>query len=31
MFKALLLSRNADKSTTATLTELDDSALPPAT
>ena len=29
MFKALLLSRNADKSTTATLTELDDSALPP--
>jgi len=29
MFKALLLSRNADKSTTATLTELEDSALPP--
>jgi acrylyl-CoA reductase (NADPH) len=29
MFKALLLNRNADKSTTATLTELDDSALPP--
>lgn len=29
MFKALLLNRNADKRTTATLTELDDSALPP--
>ncbi len=29
MFKALLLTRNADKSTTATLADLEDDALPP--